>query len=240
MTEPSEWEAVFFDIGGVILDTESVRQAHRTFIERLVTTLDLDTTVDETLDAWREGVGQYFRSRDGTEFRSARDGYAVGVNEAVGESVPPETWWPLFEEATHEHATPIPGAIETITTLADTTLHLGIISDIDAAEAERLLGLFDIREAFDSVTTSEEAGRTKPHPLIFQTALRKSRVDPQRSLMVGDRYDHDMRGATHVGMHTAAYGDAADRAPDHAIDYVLTDLRDLLPILNLEPTHQND
>lgn len=57
-----------------------------------------------------------------------------------------------------------------------------------------------ISEYFNTITTSEEAGVKKPHSLIFETAIKKSGAKPENSLMVGDNYEADVKGAKNFGM----------------------------------------
>lgn len=59
-----------------------------------------------------------------------------------------------------------------------------------------------IKKYFDTVTTSEEVGSKKPHPVIFETALSKACAMPQNSIMVGDSLEADIFGAEKAGMHT--------------------------------------
>ena len=44
----------------------------------------------------------------------------------------------------------------------------------------------------------------KPHPSIFQTALKEFDVNPEDTLMVGDRLETDILGASALGIRTAA------------------------------------
>ncbi|WP_254768984.1 HAD family hydrolase [Salinilacihabitans rarus] len=217
-TPPDGWTAVFWDVGGVILDLDSVGAAHRRFVERLVAERDLDATVDDALETWRRTVGDYFRARDGTEFRPAREGYARGVAAVAGREVPAAEWRPLFERVAAEAIEPVPGAVEAVERLAARDLHVGVVSDVDADEGRRILETFGVREAFDSITTSEEVGRTKPDPAMFETALDRAGVAPGRSLMVGDRYEHDAAGAAALGMRTATLGDEDGPAVDYRLD----------------------
>ncbi|WP_122089067.1 HAD family hydrolase [Halalkalicoccus subterraneus] len=214
-------DAIFFDIGGVLLDSASVRRAHERFVADLSEEAGLDS--DAALETWREELGAHFREREGTEFRSARAGYerAIAALGIDGE------WEPLFESALAETIEPNPGAVEVVETLAERGSYLGVISDVDAAEGRRILETFDVLERFDSITTSEEVRRTKPDPAMFQAALAKSGTVPERSLMVGDRYHHDIEGAKEAGMRTAAYG--ADDGP--AVDHRLADLREVLDLV---------
>ncbi|WP_049927851.1 HAD family hydrolase [Halopiger goleimassiliensis] len=232
--DSSPWEAVFWDIGGVILDLESVQSAHAAFVADLVAEYDLEVDVDEAVETWRTAVGDYFRERDGTEFRSAREGYARGVEAIVGESLPEEAWKPTFDEHVQSSIRPIPGAVEAIEELAERDLHVGVISDVDDDAGREMLEAFDVREAFDSITTSEEVGRTKPDPAIFETALEKAGVDPGRSLMIGDRYDHDVKGADEMGMHGVAFG--AEDGP--AVGYRIDSPEEILAVVDDERPSQ--
>lgn len=205
-TGQTDWEAVFWDIGGVILDLESVQAAHTAFVADLLERHQVNTTIEEALNTWRTTVGDYFRERDGTEFRAARDGYHRGIEAIVGDSVPRDEWTSSFRAAVRASIEPVPDSVKTIERLAARDLHVGVISDVDDAEGREMLEHFGVYEHFDSVTTSEEVGRTKPDPAMFETALEKAGVTPERSLMIGDRYTHDVTGANEMGMHGVAFG----------------------------------
>lgn len=212
-------EAVFFDIGGVLLDLGSVREGHRRFVAELATRYDLDE--DRALDTWRDVLGTHFRERRGTEFRSALVGYRRAVNAAVGDAAD-EEWRPIFDRVTRETLRPVDGAREAVETLAG-EVYLGVISDIDTWEAERILDGFDVLDAFDAVTTSEVVGRTKPDPAIFAAAIGTAGVDPGKSAMVGDRYHNDMRGGAWAGLNTVALGGSAANGPGRDRDGIETD-----------------
>ncbi|HET7324029.1 MAG TPA: HAD family hydrolase [Halococcus sp.] len=231
--DSTEHEAVFWDIGGVILDLDSVRAGHRAFVGALADEHDLDE--EPALETWRDELGTHFTDREGTEFRSARVGYHRAVEAMVGREIPEDEWLPAFERATSETLEPVDGVAETIRWL-DGRIHQGVVSDIDTWEGERLLSLFGVAEHLDAVTTSEEVGRTKPDPAMFETALEKAGVAPERALMVGDRYKNDMEGAAQVGIHTVAFdGSAAEADPgDAAVDYRIEDPLEILGIVERE------
>ncbi|MFC4438810.1 MULTISPECIES: HAD family hydrolase [Natrialbaceae] len=228
--EPAVWEAAFWDIGGVILDLESARAAHTAFVADLLERHDVDATVEEAIATWRSAVGDHFRERDGTEFRAARDGYHRGIEAIVGEPVPRAEWKPPFRDAVRSSIEPVPGAVETVERLAARDLHVGVISDVDDEEGRWMLEQFGVREAFDSITTSEKVGRTKPDPAMFETALEKAGVAPDRSLMIGDRYDHDVKGADEAGLRGVAFG--AENGP--AVSYRIESPLEVLEIVDGE------
>ncbi|KAA9396713.1 HAD family hydrolase [Haloarcula sp. CBA1130] len=223
MSESPDVEAVFWDIGGVILRMESVRAAHREFVERLCSEYPAAIGSDAALERWRTVLGAYFGERDGTEFRPAREGYQLAVDEIL--TVDPEEteWESLFQRIRNEQVEPNPDAIAAIEVLAAAPLHQGVISDVDDGEGEQLLRTFGVWDAMDSYTASETVGRTKPDPAMFETALEKAGVTPERAVMIGDRYEHDMDGGTQAGLWTVAYG--AEDGP--AVDIALDDLREL-------------
>ncbi|MFU1780107.1 HAD family hydrolase [Haloarcula japonica] len=223
MSESPDVEAVFWDIGGVILRMESVRAAHREFVERLCAEYPAAADSDAALERWRDILGMYFSEREGTAFRPAREGYRGAVDEILTVSPEKTEWEALFREIRTEQVEPNLDAVAAIEELADAPLHQGVISDVDAGEGEQLLRTFGVWEAMDSYTASEAVGRTKPDPAMFETALEKAEVEPAQAVMIGDRYEHDMDGGTRAGLWTVAYG--AEDGP--AVDVALDDLREL-------------
>jgi putative hydrolase of the HAD superfamily len=223
-------EAVFWDIGGVILRMESAQEGHRAFVEWLVSEYETDHAPEQAIARWQEALGEYFDERTGTEFRPSREGYRRAVDTILAEEVPEEEWREQFEGIHTEYGDANPDAIETIEQLGETDLHLGVLSDVDHEEGKRILRGFDVFELFDSYTTSEEVGKTKPDPAMFETALDKAGVDPIEAMMVGDRYPHDMQGGRQAGLRTVGYG--TDAGP--AVDYQVQDLRELLTFLDVE------
>ncbi len=59
-----------------------------------------------------------------------------------------------------------------------------------------------INKYFKTVTTSEEVGVKKPNPIIFEAAMTKAAVSPNRSIMIGDNLEADIEGARNSGMQT--------------------------------------
>jgi 2-haloacid dehalogenase len=111
--------------------------------------------------------------------------------------------------------------------LAAIDVPICIVSNADTA---------DVRAAVDchrlpvvDIVTSEDARSYKPDRVIFETALRRLGVAPDRVLHAGDSLHSDVGGARAVGISTCwvHYADrildVGDCRPDHRI----TDLGDL-------------
>ncbi|TFG45405.1 MAG: HAD family hydrolase, partial [Dehalococcoidia bacterium] len=78
-------------------------------------------------------------------------------------------------------------------------LVLGIISNVDK-DITPLLAELGLSSFLNTVVTSQETGFTKPHPEIFQEALRRSDTAAESVIFVGDQYQIDVLGAAAVGM----------------------------------------
>lgn len=58
----------------------------------------------------------------------------------------------------------------------------------------------DIQQYFDVILCSEEVGKQKPHPLVFETALARAGAKKQESIMIGDNLHTDVLGAERAGI----------------------------------------
>jgi putative hydrolase of the HAD superfamily len=59
---------------------------------------------------------------------------------------------------------------------------------------------FDLHGLIAGAISSSEHGFLKPHPSIFEAALRLLGVEAAESVMVGDSFPHDIDGARRIGM----------------------------------------
>ena len=81
---------------------------------------------------------------------------------------------------------------------------LGVISNADGKIAE-ILERCGIADCFESITDSGIVGQEKPHPAIFEAAVRSLEVTPAESLYTGDVYSVDYLGATRFGMQSVLF-----------------------------------
>tara|TARA_R110002051_G_scaffold178063_4_gene247880 strand:+ start:1098 stop:1787 length:690 start_codon:yes stop_codon:yes gene_type:complete len=66
---------------------------------------------------------------------------------------------------------------------------------------EKKLKNSNIHGYFDQIIDSEMAGVKKPNPIIYQLALQKAKVTPEKSIMIGDSLEADIMGARAMGLH---------------------------------------
>ena len=81
---------------------------------------------------------------------------------------------------------------------------LAVISNADGKIAD-VLQRCGIADCFVTITDSGLVGHEKPHPAIFEAALKAMGVAPEESLYVGDMYSVDYLGATGAGMQAILF-----------------------------------
>ena len=90
-----------------------------------------------------------------------------------------------------------------------------------------------LRDYFDTIILSEDAGVNKPSPLYFDYALRQSGASRETTLMIGDNLQTDILGALNAGFDAMLFNrwksDPNEGA--QAPTYVVDTLRDIMTIL---------
>jgi len=90
---------------------------------------------------------------------------------------------------------------------------------------------FELEGLISAAVSSSEHGYLKPHPSIFEAALRLADVRAEESVMVGDSFSHDIEGARRVGMRGVLVHRGAGRADVGGGIPVIRDLSELLPLI---------
>jgi HAD superfamily hydrolase (TIGR01662 family) len=81
---------------------------------------------------------------------------------------------------------------------------IAVISNADG-KIDAVLRRCGIVDCFASITDSGNVGQEKPHPAIFEAALREMKASPAESLYVGDVYSVDYVGARNAGMQAVLF-----------------------------------
>jgi HAD superfamily hydrolase (TIGR01549 family) len=109
---------------------------------------------------------------------------------------------PLFQamkEGFNPESTVIPGTFETLETLKESGLNVGLVSNRSRPANEELdeLGLLSF---LDFAYVAAEVDAWKPDPRIFNRALEITDSLPRRTIYVGDNYFADIAGAKNAGI----------------------------------------
>jgi putative hydrolase of the HAD superfamily len=95
-----------------------------------------------------------------------------------------------------------PGVVEMLDGLKSLGLRLGVVSNnASLFQVFTVLENYGIRDYFEDVTVSSVVGYRKPHPHIFDVALRQFRMQehPEECAYVGDTLSRDVIGPQQAG-----------------------------------------
>jgi HAD superfamily hydrolase (TIGR01549 family) len=95
-----------------------------------------------------------------------------------------------------------PGSMELILALRERGVKLGIVTNGFAETHHEKIALLGLTPLFDALFIADEMGMVKPDPRVFALACRTLGSTPERTAMVGDRYDRDVSGALELGLFT--------------------------------------
>lgn len=98
-----------------------------------------------------------------------------------------------------------PGTKETLDVLTGMGYQMHIITNGFSEIQHIKLKQSGIDNYFKVILCSEEVGVNKPNPEVFHFALDKSGAKATNSIMIGDDYNVDVRGATKVGMQAILF-----------------------------------
>ena len=144
-------------------------------------------------------------------------------------------------EVTFYHRELRAGAAEMLQALKDRGYRIGVISNNAS-----LYNVFDVLEQYgirgymEDVTVSSVVGYRKPHPGIFQIALRQMQVTAAECVYVGDTVSRDIIGSkragfgksVQIGSFLSAQKDAEVSADAERPDIVIRDIRELVTWLD--------
>ena len=184
---PGAIDHVFLDIGGVLYDDRVYAEAWRRALREAGGTFT-DAAFDDEYAACRAGQDRSFRVHLATAFLGPEPDLRALETRAA-------RYWQYPPSALH------PDVVPTLHGLLDAGYRLGVIanqpSQVRAAmERDGLVGFFDVWGV------SDDLGLHKPDPALFHRTLELAGVSGERTVMVGDRLDYDMRPARAAGMHT--------------------------------------
>ena len=125
----------------------------------------------------------------------------LGVNPVPLSLQMYETYWGTFLEK----MTLREGVREFLDRMHELGISVMICTDLTAHIQHRKIEVLGIGKDISCLVTSEEAGREKPAPEIFELCLKKLGLLPEEVLFVGDSLEKDVEGPRAAGMHVFPY-----------------------------------
>ena len=229
--------AVFLDIGETVMrPNPSWEHVYGLAFEEYGVQVSSKALYEALRHAYRHGgwgMEAGFEPDEETSFQRTVEIDAAAI-AALGLDPMPEAFFrrlaELFMVTRHWHI--FPDAYPTLTALKQRGLIVGAVSNW-VWNLPELLHALDLVQHFDFIAASSRIGFEKPHPRIFEWALRRADVLPETVIHVGDHVGADVAGALGVGMDAVLI----DRAQRYTADEVpagvpvIHSLDELLPIV---------
>ncbi|NJL75909.1 MAG: noncanonical pyrimidine nucleotidase, YjjG family [Saprospiraceae bacterium] len=141
-------------------------------------------------------------------FQAAFAGLGISIEETLGITIND-----AFLELLPQKSQLIDGAL-TILEYLQPHYQLHIISNGWYEVQIKKMKSAAIEHFFESITTNETANARKPDSAIFEHALRVSAASLQHSLMIGDSYEADIKGAMNVQLDAVFYNPEQQNIPE--------------------------
>lgn len=106
-------------------------------------------------------------------------------------------------DALADDVTPIRGAAGLLRETARRGARVVLATSAKGSEVERILDTLDARDAIHTVVSSADVDRSKPDPAIFELALERAELAPERAIVVGDAV-WDIEAARRAGLAAVA------------------------------------
>lgn len=187
-----ELKAVIFDLDNTLLDrTKTFRRFAYGWTERYFGHVADAASIAERVIALDE---------DG--YKDKRELFRELLDELPW-SDKPELDALMDDYARHyvHHACLMDHALETVSQLR-AAYRIGLITNGRTAIQYGKIDRLGIRELFDFILVSEEAGVKKPHAAIFEMALERVGASAGECVYIGDHPKNDIEGAGLAGLHT--------------------------------------
>ncbi len=113
----------------------------------------------------------------------------------------------LFWETYYQQMMVYPGVKKFFELLRKNKVKIVIVTDLTADIQMQKIKKLGFENDIDFLITSEEAGHDKPHPAIFQLALKKLGLNTGDVVMIGDEQEKDIEGARKAGIEAMLVGE---------------------------------
>lgn len=237
-TDHRPLRAVFLDIGDTVMrPNPSWEHMYAVAFEEYGVDVDLDELHAALRAAYHHGgwgMEGGFEPTEEASFQRAAAIDAAAIAE-LGLAPMPEAFYrrlsELFRVTSHWHI--FPDAYPVLDALQERGLTVGAVSNW-VWNLPELLHALDLVQHFDFIAASARIGFEKPHPRIFEWALREADADPAAVIHVGDHVDADVEGARGVGIAAVLIDRTGRYRPDEVPDGVpvIRSLDELLPIVD--------
>ncbi len=209
-------KAILFDLDGTLLDTS--------------------TFIGEAYDHAFDQYGVPRRAWDELLQVGSGIGHLEDIMRYFAPGIDPVALVQAFREAQstrHHLIAPYVGVVEGLPLFREAGLQTAVLTNRSRLSLDKIYEALNFREAVDVSYAGDEVPATKPSPDGIAFVLDELGLVPEEVLMVGDA-DADIVAGKAAGTKTAGvmYGSFGQGIHEYQPDYVVHDIRDILPLIN--------
>ncbi|MBU0958743.1 MAG: HAD family hydrolase [Nanoarchaeota archaeon] len=196
---------IFLDYGGLICDYQFNRRtlfrAHRLALDYLNSQNGHRISLDRLSQAHDKTIQAYLqaRNRNNSEWTMDKIMEMILSDLGLNGNVHLSRVSDIYKYNDHD-SEPYPDTERVLSELSKRR-KLGIISNLPHDSEIEELRAFGLIDHFDSITLSYQVGFRKPHPAIYQEALRSAGVTPEQSFFISHDQE-ETEGAEKLGIES--------------------------------------
>jgi putative hydrolase of the HAD superfamily len=209
-----KYKAVIFDLFGTLVKNFTVQQ-HEGTLGQMAEILSAPR--DEFIQLWYKTfnmrcLGELKTPEENVEYVCRELGVAVEKDMVEKAAL-------VRYGLTRDSMVPLPGAIDTLSSLKKQGIKIGLVSDC-SSEVPNVWPDSLFNSIFDITVFSCTEGVKKPDPQIYLLAVDKLGVNLEDCLYIGDGSSNELTGAAAVGMHPVLILDPEEDTPaTHRVDF---------------------
>ena len=236
-------KGIFFDFGGTLYTYKNVPAATAPLIHKASEKVGSVASKHQVKNAYSEATSLTIKEYSGKSYY-LHESFFLAVFKSFIELLGGIAESELNDWYIHSHRKCIVDCLELKTdcisllkTLKNMGIYTSIVSNIDQDMIEPLIARDKLHNYLNHWISSEKVRSCKPDQKIFRHALELANLGEKEVLFVGDSPEHDIAGASRLGMLTALITDGGMPPPLQSgvgkvtPDFTIKELSDILEVI---------